>query len=96
MTAPTSFDSARALDGNAAAGILAELFDVEMTLAAVWCAGCGATGPLGSLRLYMHGMGLVLRCPGCDDAVVRIARCRTGYRLDLRGANGLEIPRQPA
>jgi hypothetical protein len=36
------------LDGNAAAGLLAEVFTVEATTAVVTCAGCGASGPLGA------------------------------------------------
>ena len=80
-----------ALDGNAAAGVLAELFAVEMTDARARCAGCGAAGAVASLRLYGHGMGLVLRCPGCGDAVLRVGRGPRGYTVDLRGAVGLEV-----
>lgn len=74
------------LDGNAAAGLLSELFCVEMTTAVVACAGCGADRPLAELALYGHEMGQILRCPGCDAAVVRVARTGGRLWLDLRGA----------
>ena len=32
------------LDGNAAAGLLAEVFTMEATTAVVTCAGCGGPG----------------------------------------------------
>src|SRR5215469_14620334 len=40
------------LDGNAAAGVLGEIFAVEMTSARCTCAHCGHVAPLGSLVLY--------------------------------------------
>ena len=97
MSAPTHSPTGAAgaeprhLDGNAAAGVLAELFVVEMTAARATCAGCGLAGPVGTLLLYAHGMGLVLRCPGCGDAVMRVGRGRAGWRVDLRGAAGLDV-----
>ena len=46
------------LDGNAVAGMLAEVFGFEMTVAWGGCAGCGATNQLGALLVYAHGMGV--------------------------------------
>jgi hypothetical protein len=79
------------LDGNAAAGLLAEVFRWEMTTAHATCAGCGAVGPVGALAVYGHGMGAILRCLACDTAVVRVARTRGRLWLDLRGARALRI-----
>jgi hypothetical protein len=79
------------LDGNAAAGLLAEIFAVEMTTALASCANCGATGPGGALLVYAHGMGTIVRCHGCDNALIRIARGRRGYVLDLRGMSALRV-----
>jgi hypothetical protein len=73
------------LDGNAAAGDLAELFVPDMTTAAATCAGCGATRPLGALVSYGQPMGVVLRCPGCETAVLRMVRARSGWRVDFTG-----------
>ena len=53
------------LDGNALAGLLHELFDVEMTIAPVECDTCGRIGELGSLWAFAESPGYVLHCPGC-------------------------------
>jgi uncharacterized protein DUF6510 len=74
------------LDGNAAAGILSEIFVPEVTTARTTCANCGTIRALGALLAYTHGMGTVLRCPGCDAVVLRVARPRSHLWLDLTGA----------
>jgi hypothetical protein len=90
-------DEALRLDGNAAAGVLAEIFVVEMTSAQITCAQCGRTGPLGSLLLYGGQIGTVLRCPTCDYAQMRIARVHGQYCMDMRGMTLLRIaPSIPA
>lgn len=42
----------RPLDANAAAGPLAELFTMDLTLAVSTCAGCGRSAPLAAHLLY--------------------------------------------
>jgi hypothetical protein len=79
------------LDGNAAAGMLAELFTFDMTDAQAVCSGCGNTWPVGTLTKYGLTMGTILRCPGCDTAVIRITHLSSGYFLDLRGMSVLRI-----
>ena len=80
------------LDGNAAAGALREIFSQEMTVAAATCAGCRAEHQVGTLLDYGHGMGIVLRCPGCDAAMIRIARTPGWLRLDTTGISYLRVP----
>lgn len=75
-----------ALDGNAAGGLLREAFAFDATVARTTCAGCARVAPIGELRLYAVEMGAILRCPSCNEAVVRIARMPRGLWLDLRGA----------
>jgi hypothetical protein len=74
------------LDGNVAAGLLAELFRREPSTAQTICSGCGATGPVGSLLVYGLEMGAILRCPACDTAIMRVGVAGTLFYLDLRGA----------
>jgi hypothetical protein len=74
------------LDGNAAAGLMREVFAFEATAARMTCAGCASVALIGELRLYAIEMGAILRCPSCDEAVVRIACTPRGLWLDLRGA----------
>ena len=74
------------LDGNAAGGLLREVFTFEATTARMTCAGCAGSVPMAELRLYAIELGAILRCPSCDDVVVRIAHPPRGIWLDLRGA----------
>ncbi|WP_236601045.1 DUF6510 family protein [Ktedonobacter sp. SOSP1-85] len=79
------------LDGNAAGGILQEIFPFEMTQVQATCTGCGATAAIGALAVYMHGMGTVIRCPSCDTVLIRVAQGKGRYRLDMRGVRVLQI-----
>ena len=82
----------RRLDGNAAAGALAELFSVDVTTAQSRCASCGGTAMLGAHHLYADAPALVLRCPGCTGVVLRFAAQQGRILLDLRGAQLLVVP----
>jgi hypothetical protein len=73
------------LDGNAVAGLLTEVFTVEATSAIIACAGCGATGAVGTVQVYDRGPGTVLRCPACEGVLMRFARGRGELVADLRG-----------
>jgi hypothetical protein len=79
-------------DGNALAGPLRELFTVDITAAVARCAGCGLTGTVATLHVYGHAPGLVARCPGCEDVVLRLVRGPDAAWLDLRGTVSLRIP----
>ena len=79
------------LDGNAAGGMLREVFAQDMTAALGTCAGCGTTGAMGSLLEYGHGMGIVLRCPTCDTSVLRMVRLPGHLRVDFSGVLFLTI-----
>jgi hypothetical protein len=88
-------DSLR-LDGNAAAGMLSEIFVADVTVGRAKCAGCGTTRAIGALHVYSHGMGMVVRCPGCDGVVLRVSRTATHLWLDARGAVSIAIEQQPS
>jgi Family of unknown function (DUF6510) len=84
----------RRLDGNAAAGVLEEIFAFEVTSAQSTCAGCGRTAPLGALLLYGGQMGIILRCPACERVELRVARhggLEGQYWIDMRGMTTLRI-----
>lgn len=79
-------------DGNALAGPLQEVFAVDVTTAVGTCASCGMTAPIASLRVYTRAPGLVARCPGCEEVVIRYVRTPASGWLDMRGAVSLHIP----
>ena len=49
------------LDGNAVAGVLQEIFSVEMTTSPTECTNCGCKGELGTLLAFTQAPGIVLR-----------------------------------
>lgn len=80
------------LDGNAAAGLLGEVFGVEMTAAAGACDHCGTTAAVGSLVAYTRAPGVVLRCRACSGVMVRIAQTPRGTVIDVRGTRQIRVP----
>lgn len=84
-------DNMLRLDGNAAGGLLNEIFPFEMTAAEATCGRCGEKRTVGELMLYRHGMGSILRCAGCETAMIRITHVRGCYWLDLSGMSCLRI-----
>jgi Family of unknown function (DUF6510) len=85
-----------ALDGNAAAGALAEIFVAELTTAVVTCASCGDERPLAELQAYLDAPGVVLRCASCEAVEIRIVRGPRCAWLDLRGVQVVQIELPPA
>lgn len=79
------------LDGNVAGGLLQEIFPFEMTLVKTTCTGCGANNHIGELAVYIHGMGTIIRCPSCDNALIRVVQANGQYWLDMRGVRVLQI-----
>jgi hypothetical protein len=80
------------LDGNAAAGMLSEVFAVDVTTALGCCAHCGDESVVARGRVYVDQHGLVMRCSVCGD-VLAVASERAGRLcLDLRGLAWLEFP----
>jgi hypothetical protein len=81
------------LDGNAAAGLLTEVFAAEMTTAIGTCASCGATNALGAVHVYAQAPGTVLRCPSCTAVLMTIVRARERLVVDLSGTRRVDIGR---
>lgn len=78
------------LDGNAAAGTLCEVFSFEVTIAEYACGRCAGTGRLGGAMVYeVRELGTIVRCPSCDNALIRVAHNRGRYLVDLRGTRYL-------
>ena len=79
------------LDGNAAAGTLGEIFSFEVTTAHYACEGCGRVAHIGEAMAYMTEIGTIVRCPSCDDALIRLAHNRGRSWIDLRGIRYLQV-----
>jgi hypothetical protein len=82
------------LDGNAVAGVLQEIFALEVTASPTECEHCGYEGRVGSLLAFVQSPGLVLRCPACEHVVMRIVETPDAIYLDARGAAYLRFERR--
>jgi hypothetical protein len=85
----------RRLDGNAAGGLLGEVFAFEATTAEGACDNCGTVAHVGEAMAYVTEIGTVVRCVTCDNALIRIAQNPRGYFLDLRGVSYLRFESSP-
>jgi hypothetical protein len=81
----------RRLDGNAAAGRLSDVFVFDATTAQTRCRACGATAPLGAYHVYADAPGMVVRCPTCEEMVLRIAQTPGHTWLDMSGVAVLDV-----
>lgn len=90
--------TSRRLDGNAAAGPLAELFTVDLAVAMATCAGCGNRAALAAHLLYADSPALVVRCPACSGVVLRYAGGEGRLRLEMTGIRLLTatVPDEPS
>jgi hypothetical protein len=79
-----------ALDGNAIAGLLFEVFGAEMTTATGVCASCGAVGPVAELEVYLRAPGTVVRCRSCGGVLMVLVTVRGITCVDLSGLATLE------
>lgn len=78
------------LDGNAVAGLLQEVFAVEMTTAIATCGACGAADAIGATYVF-RGAGIVLRCRHCDNALVTIVKADPRVWIGLAGLRSVQI-----
>jgi hypothetical protein len=79
------------LDGNAAAGMLSEVFAADITAAIGQCNGCGRTGVFAETHVFVDAPGMVARCSGCDEVLLRVVTTPTDTYLDLRGLTYLRL-----
>jgi hypothetical protein len=78
------------LDGNAVAGLLQEVFAVEMTTAITTCKSCGATEAVGALHVF-RGAGIVMRCPHCDHVLAMLVKEDTRVWVGFAGVRTLQV-----
>jgi phage FluMu protein Com len=75
----------QALDGNAIAGDLVEVFGSEMTAVSGRCRFCGAVSHVAELRVYLKAPGAVARCPQCLSVVLVLTHVHGAVRSDASG-----------
>jgi hypothetical protein len=81
------------VDANGIGGMLATVFGVDVTASPGQCATCHTVSTVGTMRVYMRGPGVVVRCPACAEIILRIVRTPSSTLLDVSGASWIRIPR---
>lgn len=79
------------LDGNRAAGVLAQAFGRDVTDAAGVCAVCGHRHPMAESHVYDRAPGTVMRCPVCGNVEMVIVEVRGEVRVSLRGFRFIDL-----
>ncbi|WP_196810891.1 DUF6510 family protein [Arthrobacter sp. 35W] len=83
------------LDGNAVAGMMGELFRIDIIAAIGRCRHCGAEHAFGEAVVYTDAPGIVVRCSSCQGVLLRLVETPTQYWLDVSGLSHLQIDREP-
>jgi DNA-directed RNA polymerase subunit RPC12/RpoP len=82
-----------ALDGNAIAGQLFDVFGIDMTTTTGACLSCGATAQIAELRVSAQVPGTVVRCPRCGSVLIVLLTIHGTTRINLDGFQLLDPPR---
>ncbi|MGK3952988.1 DUF6510 family protein [Microbacterium sp. I2] len=69
------------VDGNAAAGLLAEIFAVDATTMRGTCGACGSAGPLAEAVVELDDDAAIIRCRTCTHTLMTVLRTDGGVRL---------------
>ncbi|MCC2032060.1 hypothetical protein KEC57_07650 [Microbacterium sp. BWT-G7] len=62
------------LDGNAAAGLLTDVFDTDVTALIAVCAGCGAAAPFAETVVELDEAAAIVRCRSCTHTLLTVLR----------------------
>jgi len=87
--------SPRHVDGNATAGAMTQMFGQDLTDAMGTCTSCGHRAAIGETRAYVDGPGVTLRCPECEDVLMRWATTASTTWFAMPGLRSLEMAVRP-
>jgi Family of unknown function (DUF6510) len=73
------------LDGNALAGLFAEVFGKEMTSTVITCRTCGTAAPIGGTVVYPNPMAAIVRCRNCTQLLILITQIHGVSCVDMLG-----------
>lgn len=78
---------AMTVDGNALAGMLADVFDGEVTMLVGVCGGCGSAAALAEAVVELDDVAAIVRCRSCTHTLFTVLRDGDAVRVIL-GALG--------
>ncbi|TDN93002.1 DUF6510 family protein [Microbacterium sp. BK668] len=74
------------LDGNALAGVLAELMSTDASSLTITCAHCGSHGDMAEVSVERDAVASIVRCLSCEHTLLVILRdAGGGIRLRFEG-----------
>jgi Family of unknown function (DUF6510) len=79
------------VDGNAVAGVFADLLSFDVTAAIARCAGCGQRAELARAMVYRSDAGTVMRCSACDGALATVVVGEGRLWFGLSGISAIEV-----
>ncbi|SBS74293.1 DUF6510 family protein [uncultured Microbacterium sp.] len=81
----------RHVDGNALAGLLADVFAGDMTMALLACGHCGQVGPLAAASVEDDGAAAIVRCRACTRTLLTVLRLDGRLSLRIGGLSRLDL-----
>lgn len=78
------------VDGNAAGGLLLEIFGRDMTSARAHCAHCDHDAALADAVAEVDAAGVILLCRGCDHTLLTYLRAEGRHTLTVGGLTRLQ------
>jgi len=76
-------NAASVVDGNAAAGMLWDVFGVDVTALIGVCGGCGDASPFAEAVVEIDETAAIVRCRSCTHTLFTVLRDGEGMRLVL-------------
>ena len=76
-------NAASIVDGNAAAGMLWDVFGADVTALVGVCGGCGDASPLAEAVVELDEMAAIVRCRACTHTLFTVLREGEQVRLVL-------------
>lgn len=80
------------VDGNAAGGLLLEIFGQDMTAARATCRHCAHEAALADAVAEIDDAGAILLCRGCRHTLLTCLRSQNEQTLTIGGLTRLRWP----
>lgn len=81
------------VDGNALAGPLSEVFDVDVTTTSARCTNCGDIAVLAQAMVFEKPHAFIVRCSQCDEVLMIVLQKHDATEIDLTGIAWMRMPR---
>jgi hypothetical protein len=85
-------NAASVVDGNALAGLLADVFAGDVTQYVGLCGGCGSSAPLAEAVVELDDVGAIVRCRTCRHTLATVLRSAEGVRFVVSALQAFTAP----